>query len=176
MASATSWMLALAAARQATGLEEATAGLQRLVFQPEVFALENCSCVRRHGGAALSRFYHLDYRNAARSGLNHQISNLRAILAEGLGLGRAVLLGPPSLTRNHNFDRPFLFNRWGDFISFERSSFRIEERHKTVCEGTLASCVADVSDAQLAQLVEAKHESLGSVSYTHQTLPTICSV
>ena len=95
MASASAWMLALAAARQATGLEEATAGLQRLIFQPEVFALENCSCVRRHGGAALSRFYHLDYRNAARSGLNHQISNLRAILAEGLGLGRAVLLGPP---------------------------------------------------------------------------------
>ena len=86
MASASAWMLALAAARQATGLEEAAAGLPRLVFQPEVFALENCSCVRRHGGAALSRFYHLDYRNAARSGLNHQISNLRAILAEGLGL------------------------------------------------------------------------------------------
>ena len=176
MASASAWMLALAAARQATGLEEATAaGLQRLVFQPEVFALENCSCVRRHGGAALSRFYHLDYRNAARSGLNHQISNLRAILAEGLGLGRAVLLGPPSLTRNHNFDRPFLFNRWGDFISFERSSFRIEERHKTVCEGTLASCVADVSDAQLAQLVEAKHESLGyhdgPVSDTQNAVP-----
>ena len=175
MASASAWMLALAAARQATGLEEATAGLQRLVFQPEVFALENCSCVRRHDGAALSRFYHLDYRNAARSGLNHQISNLRAILAEGLGLGRAVLLGPPSLTRNHNFDRPFLFNRWNDFISFERSSFRIEERHKTVCEGTLASCVADVSDAQLAQLVEAKHESLGyhdgPVSDTQNAVP-----
>ena len=155
---ARAWMLALAVAARATGLVEATA---RLIFQPEVFALENCSCVRRHGGAALSRFYNLDYRNAARSGLNHQTSNLRAILAEGLGLGRAVLLGPPSLTQNHNFGRPFLFNRWSDFISFARSSFSIAERHKTVCEGTLASCVADVSDAQLAQFVDANHERLG---------------
>ena len=99
-------------------------------------------------------------RNAARSGLNHQLSNVKAILGEGLGLGRAVLLGAPPLTLKHNFDRPFLYSRWSDFFSFERSTFRVVEKRATVCEGTLASCVADVSRAQLAALRSTPHASL----------------
>ena len=96
----------------------------------------------------------------ARSGLTHQMSNTKAILAEGLALGRAVLLGPPSLSLRHNSGRPFLFNRWSDFISFERSTFRIVEGRTTVCQGVLSSCVADVSDAQLGALLEKPHENI----------------
>ncbi|KAH8050600.1 hypothetical protein JL722_11254 [Aureococcus anophagefferens] len=94
------------------------------IFQAEVLALENCSCVAQFGGGPLSRLYNLDARNAARSGLNHQYSNLKAVLGEGLGLGRAVLLGPPPLTLNHNSGLPFLYHRWSDFLSFERSTCR----------------------------------------------------
>ena len=56
------------------------------IFQAEVLALENCSCVAQFGGGPLSRRYNLDTRNAARSGLNHQYSTLKAVLGEGLGL------------------------------------------------------------------------------------------
>ena len=127
------------------------------IFQAEVLALENCSCVAQFGGGPLSRLYNLDARNAARSGLNHQYSNLKAVLGEGLGLGRAVLLGPPPLTLNHNFGLPFLYHRWSDFLSFERSTFRVVEQRRTVCEGSLASCVADVSKAQLSRLLADDH-------------------
>ena len=130
------------------------------IFQAEVLALENCSCVAQFGGGPLSRLYNLDARNAARSGLNHQYSNLKAVLGEGLGLGRAVLLGPPPLTLNHNFGLPFLYHRWSDFLSFERSTFRVVEQRRTVCEGALASCVADVSKAQLARLLADDHGEL----------------
>ena len=53
------------------------------IFQAEVLALENCSCVAQFGGGPLSRLYNLDARNAARSGLNHQYSNLKAVLGAG---------------------------------------------------------------------------------------------
>ena len=122
------------------------------IFQPEVLALANCSCVRRFGHAnALERLYNFDYRrNAQKSGLNHQYSNLRAVLGEGLGLGRAVLLGALRLSPRHNFGRPVAANRWSDFVSFERSTFRLVEgprRGQAVCEGSLATCVADVREA-----------------------------
>ena len=32
------------------------------IFQGEVLALANCSCVEKFGGGPLSRFYHLDSR------------------------------------------------------------------------------------------------------------------
>ncbi|KAJ1448584.1 hypothetical protein M885DRAFT_538652 [Pelagophyceae sp. CCMP2097] len=74
------------------------------------------------------------------AGLNHQLSNLRAMLGEGFGLGRGVLLSPPPLAMLHNYGRPAHRGKWADLISFERSTF-VTSR----CNGTLASCAMELS-------------------------------
>ena len=112
--------------------------------EEEVRRVVNCSCVRGHN----VRLYHFDTRGEMKAGFNHQTSNLKSVLLEGLSLGRAVVLKSPSLTLKHNYEKPFQFARWSDYVDFESSKFflRIRKTKKLVCEGTIASCIRDVSD------------------------------
>lgn len=124
------------------------------LFEADVLNLANCSCVQEYGGAPLSRLYHFDTGGELYAGFNHQFSNLRAVLAEGLSLGRAVLLRQPKLTRHHNHEKRFEYNRWKHYVSFEKSTFQLvgaaTGRRKALrCNGTLASCIADVSYDQM---------------------------
>ena len=102
----------------------------------------NCSCVP----SQRRRFYHFDTKGEIAAGYNHQLSNLRAVISEGLILGRAVVVTKPSLTRKHNYDRPFLKDRWSDYIAFDESTFQLKKKRRVVCEGIFSSCVADVKE------------------------------
>ena len=141
--------------------------LRRKIFERDIFTLSNCPCREAFSSAPLERqpsYYVFDTSGEIPSGLNHQQSNLKAIITEGLSLGRSVLLRKPTLTRDHNFHRAFKYNMWSDFVSFNRSTFTLtysdkKMRHsgKKTCTGRLADCVTDVSEAQLAELVRAPH-------------------
>lgn len=139
-----------------------------LMYQPEIFALNKCSCVSALSseGSPLSRFYIFDTAGEVASGLQHQLSNLRAVLGEGLGLGRVILLREPSLSIEHNYLRAFKYRRWSDFLSFEDSSFEMSTR-KQRCSGALSDCVAEVSDEQLRALLTVPHVS---ISYRNGTV------
>lgn len=148
--------LALAASAALCSLSTAT---ERILNEPEVLALSRCPCVReyvsRHKDAALveaTRLYVIDQKHTAKSGLHHQMSNLIALLTESFALGRAAVLGPPSLTAKHNFGKPFKYNRWGDWHDFNRSTFELKQGTRVVCEGRFASCLAEVSDPQRSRI------------------------
>ena len=91
------------------------------------------------------------------SGLRHQSSNLKAQIMDGLLLGRGVLIGPASLDIRLNYGRRIQYGRWSDFVSYEQSSFVLSDISKAkpteVCQGSLASCVADVTDLQMGRLL-----------------------
>lgn len=131
---------------------------------PSIAALDNCPC------GDLSRLYLFDTASGIPSGLNHQMSNLKALLAEGLGLGRPVLLRKPPLTRDHNYHRPFNHDTWSSFIDFNRSTFVLKGK----CRGLMADCVADLTETQLAQLSEVPRILVrlnGSVSPAQNSQP-----
>lgn len=115
-----------------------------LLAIPWLAALDKCPC------GNLSKLYIFDTASGVPSGLNHQLSNLKALLAEGLGLGRPVLLRKPALNEAHNHHRPFHHDRWSSFIDLNRSTFVLQGK----CRGRIGDCVADVNEAQLAQLAE----------------------
>ena len=119
-----------------------------------LLSLLNCS----HENVPL-RLYLFESRWLARSGLNHQLSNLKAILTEGLGLGRAVLLDNPHLTARHNFQKPFQKRRWTDFISFTNSKLVMRKRNGIVCKTTLDNCVAELDLDQHELLKRAPHQT-----------------
>jgi hypothetical protein len=143
------------------------------INQPEVrHIIKKCSCVdRRTASKGAPRLYMFDegYKRLALSGLSHQLSNLRAIIGEGLGMGRAVLLQGPMLeTKSHNYNRPLNFTRWSDYISFERTQFRVKQGQMLMCEGALSSCVAEVTVTQNNIFLNGPHDS---VSYHSGEVP-----
>ncbi|KAJ1457185.1 hypothetical protein M885DRAFT_496733 [Pelagophyceae sp. CCMP2097] len=113
-----------------------------ILTQPTLKALYNCSC------ATAPRFYIFEQKHAIRAGLAHQFSNLEALIAEGLSLGRAVLLDAPRLSGRHVNGKPQMHEAWTSFISLERSTFHLKSRGKDVCKGLLSSCVAEVTRRQ----------------------------
>jgi len=149
--------------------EQLDAELRSRIYEPAVLeVLDKCPCQDAFGSPdGTPRLYIFDTSGEISSGLNHQLSNLKAILTEGLSLGRAVLLRRPTLTREHNFDRPFKYNMWGDFIAFNKSSFVLTPVGRGLdgtnevsglaptsrgCQGVLSDCVADISEPQLLEL------------------------
>ena len=135
--------------------------LEAQIFEGDVQKLD-CPCNKIFGTE--KSYYVFDTSGEIPSGLNHQQSNLKAILTEGLSLGRSVLLRKPTLTRAHNYDRRFRYNMWGDFIAFNASSFTLSSttrgfpgRQKKTCTATLAQCVTDASETQLLALTTAPH-------------------
>jgi len=132
--------------------------------QPEVqHIIKSCTCVSRNAGKAIPPLYMFDEgrKRLARSGLSHQISNLRAIIGEGLSMGRAVLLQGPILdVKDHNFNHPLNFTRWSDYISLERTRFEVKKGQKVVCKGFLSSCVAEVSPAQGSLFLSGPHNKV----------------
>lgn len=149
--------------------------IQHHIHETAILHLAKCPCVHVFGpdpeATPLSRLYIFDTTGEIASGLNHQLSNLRAVLAEGLGLGRVVLLRKPSLSTEHNFKRPFRYMMWGDFISFNESTFQLTRgRPRKSCRGRMSDCIADVSEAQLRDLVLAVPHI--SVTYYNGSVPS----
>eukprot|EP00633_Aureoumbra_lagunensis_P001863 CAMPEP_0197295734 /NCGR_PEP_ID=MMETSP0890-20130614/36395_1 /TAXON_ID=44058 ORGANISM="Aureoumbra lagunensis, Strain CCMP1510" /NCGR_SAMPLE_ID=MMETSP0890 /ASSEMBLY_ACC=CAM_ASM_000533 /LENGTH=348 /DNA_ID=CAMNT_0042771885 /DNA_START=405 /DNA_END=1452 /DNA_ORIENTATION=- len=124
------------------------------------------------------RLYLFDTSGEVPSGLSHQMSNLRAILVEGLSLGRGILLLPPSLTIKHNFDKQFRYNMWSDFIDLNRSHLTLsrtvpdvsnrQKLQRTLCAVRMADCIAEISEHQLRHLQYDSHTLIpyhnGSIS------------
>ena len=132
--------------------------------QPEVqHIVDSCTCVGRTGGKETPRLYMFDEgrKRLARSGLSHQISNLRAIIGEGLSMGRAVLLQGPILdVKDHNFNHPLNYTKWSDYISLERTRFKVKKDDAVLCKGFLSSCVAEVSASQNDIFLSGPHEKV----------------
>ena len=132
--------------------------------QPEVqHIVDSCTCVGRTGGKETPRLYMFDEgrKRLARSGLSHQISNLRAIIGEGLSMGRAVLLQGPILdVKDHNFNHPLNYTKWSDYISLERTRFKVMKGQEVKCMGFLSSCVAEVSASESNVFLSRPHEKV----------------
>ena len=132
--------------------------------------LGNCPCVRaylaKHERAATAkpgglRLYLIDQENTANSGLHHQMSNLASLLTEAFSLGRAAVLGPPSLDRiRHNFGRKLRYDRWGSWFSLNASSFMLREGKELICNGFLAQCLVDGTTRQREALRAAADEAI----------------
>lgn len=142
------------------------------IHQREVLhIIKKCSCVDREASHGAPRLYMFDegYKRLARSGMSHQLSNLRSIIGEGLSMGRAVLLQGPILeTKSHNYNHPLKFTRWSDYISLERTRFRVKQGQTLTCEGVLSSCVAEVTATQNSFFLNGPHDS---VSYHSGEVP-----
>jgi len=134
------------------------------VIQPEVQdIITKCSCMNKIASDGEARLYMFDggRKRLARSGLSHQISNLRAIIGEGLSMGRAVLLqGPVLEVKAHNFNHPLNFTRWSDYISLERTRFKVKKDGAVLCKGFLSSCVAEVSASQNSIFLSGPHDKV----------------
>mmetsp|Transcript_4207 Transcript_4207/g.5917 ORF Transcript_4207/g.5917 Transcript_4207/m.5917 type:complete len:271 (+) Transcript_4207:180-992(+) len=157
---------------------------QARLYDTNLQRLANCPCIKKIGfeGDAIRenmlRLYLFDTSGEVPSGLSHQMSNLRAILVEGLSLGRGILLLPPSLTIKHNFDKQFRYNMWSDFIDLNRSHLTLsrtvpdvsnrQKLQRTLCAVRMADCIAEISEHQLRHLQYDSHTLIpyhnGSIS------------